>query len=113
MLCLALSMTSTLPTKLSTWTLLLKPLVMLMLCVLFRGNPEPSPVTEPPDIEQPAIFKLAASIGTLFARRSAIALGMLSAQSAAIRVGAMQLTDVPTIGTIDGLVTPPKELPTL
>src|SRR5579872_1785082 len=106
-----LSEKSSFATRLSTWTLLLKPFVMAIPCVLFRGKPEPSHVTEPPERAQPAIFRLAASIGTPALARSAIASGMLSAQSPVV-----VSTHVPFAGrfaTIEGLVTPPNELPTL
>ena len=88
-----------------------------MPCVLLRGNPEPLQETTPPlDIEQPATFKLAASTGTPEACRSAMALGMLSAQSAEAKDAAVQFAGVPAdrvIGAMEGLVIPPKELPTL
>src|SRR5215468_9196038 len=112
MLLRSLILKSTLPTTLSTWTLLLNPFGMSIPWVLFSGNPEPLHVTVFPDIAHPAMFKLAALIGIPPAWRSAIASGMLLAQSPA-----MPNEQVGVSGTdrccIDGLVTPPNELPTL
>src|ERR1700678_488415 len=97
-----------------TWTTLLNPFVILMLCALFVGNPEPLQVTDAPDTEHPEISRLAGlmmapdetAAGSI---RSAIASGMLSAQSPE-----KPKEQVPfgVICTIDGLVTPPNELPT-
>src|SRR5579872_379677 len=101
---------STLPTKLLTCTTLLNPLVMAIPWVLFRGKPEPLQVTLEPESAQPAIFKLAASTGTPASCRSEIASGMLSAQSPENPPAQGTLL---AMWTIEGLVTPPNELPTL
>src|SRR5271165_2588228 len=109
---------STLPTTLSTLTWLGNPLTILEVGLLFSGKPVPSQLTAPdPDTVHPDIFWLAALIGTLFASKSAIAFGMLLPQSAeaAARTAETQVGVVPearVMGTIDGLLTPPKELPT-
>src|SRR5215475_2938229 len=112
MLFRSLILKSTLPTTLSTWTLLLNPLVIAIPCVLFMGNPEPLQVTVFPDMAHPAMFRLAGLIGIPPAWRLAIASGILLAQSPA-----MPNEQVGLSGTgrccIEGLVTPPNELPTL
>src|SRR5215471_7661585 len=111
MLFRSLRVTSTFPTTLSTCTLLLNPLVIPIPCVLFMGNPEPS---HAPELLQPAIFKLAALTPkplVLAANcKSAMASGMLSAQSPANPNAQLPFA---AMCCIEGLVTPPNELPTL
>src|SRR5882724_7495446 len=101
--------TSTLPTTLSTPTWLANPLTILMVGLLLVGNPVPSHVTAEPASAQPATFRLAGLIATPAACRSAIALGMLPAQSPV----AMK-RQLPAVGNeiMDGLVTPPNWFPT-
>src|SRR5271169_3109071 len=98
--------------KFCTCTTLLNPLVMLMLGLLFVGNPVPLHVTDDPDPVQPAIVMLAVLGVTPPACRSASTFGILSAQSPIPGLNA-QLPLIVGIVTIEGLVIPPNELPTL
>src|SRR5450631_3412303 len=96
-----LMLKSTLPSALSTPTLLGNPCTMLGPCVLLMGKPVPAHVTVDPVTVQPEICWLAALIGTLLAARSAIASGMLLPQSPVIEM------QFPASGrdTIEGVVT--------
>src|ERR1700674_647379 len=85
---------------------------MLMVGLLLVGNPVPLQVMVEPESAQPAIFRLAALIGMLFACRSAIAFGILPAQSPETRPEVQLGVAGAGIATIDGLVTPPNWLPT-
>src|ERR1700675_2978737 len=103
---------STLPSALSTPTLLGNPCTMLIDCVLFVGKPVPAQLTvaETPEplTLHPEISRLAALIGTLFASRSSIAFGMLPPQSFEARVAKVQFGVVPGASeseAMDGVVT--------
>ena len=81
-----------------------------MLGLLLMGKPVPSHVTVEPDMEHPETCKLAGLIVIPPACRSVITSGMLLAQSP----GAPNTQFAASgIETIDGLVMPPNELPTL
>src|ERR1700741_2774273 len=101
--------TSTFPTKLSTVTWLGNPFTILMLGLLLVGKPFPLQLTAPAERLQPATCRLAALIGTFIACRSAIASGMLSAQSRVFVKAPNRHVGVGgAIVTIEGLVTPPN-----
>src|SRR5271169_5057961 len=80
-----------------------------MFGLLLVGKPVPLHVTVMPESAHPATCKLAGLIVTPPACRSAIAFGMLFAQSPVARK-----RQLPAVGieTIDGLVMPPNEFPT-
>src|ERR1700685_4737835 len=93
----------TLPVALSTPTSLGKPCTTSMLCVLLMGKPVPLQVTAPlAETVQPEISWLAALIGTWFAIRSAIASGMLLAQSPAtdVQVGVAGVGSDTVVGVL-------------
>src|ERR1700722_14224558 len=110
MLWRSLTLKSTLATTFLTPTSLLNPFAMLIVGLLFVGNPLPLQLTVEPESEQPATCKLAGLTVTPAAWRSATASGMLSAQSP---VATKRQVPLAGIVTIEGLVIPPKELLTL
>ena len=83
-----------------------------MLCVLLIGKPVPAQLTaavapEPLTV-QPEISRLVALMGTLFARRSSTASGMLPPQSFEARLAKVQFCGDPGVSVsdaIDGVVT--------